>query len=136
MPKHASQTWMWAEACALVEEAERLHRRFFSLLSTPAAQPTWEPPINVFSGDGEWLIVVALPGADADQVAITLLGGAVQIEARVQPPRLPSRAGIERLELPYGLMRRRITLPLGHFTVTERRFSNGCLQLRLTEERR
>lgn len=136
MPKHASQTWMWAEACALVDEAERRHRQFFDLLSTPAAVPTWEPPINVFSGDGEWLIVVALPGADAEQVTITLLRGAVQIEAHVQPPRLPSRAGIERLELPYGVMRRRIALPLGQYTLTERRFSNGCLQLRLKEERR
>lgn len=136
MPKHASQTWMWAEACARIEEAERRHRRFFDLLSTPATQPTWEPPINVFSGDGEWLIVVALPGADAEQVTITLLRGGVQIEARVQSPRLPPRAGIERLELPYGLMRRRIDLPPGHYGVTERRFTNGCLQLRLTEENR
>jgi HSP20 family protein len=30
---HADQTWMWADACALIDEAERLHRRFFQLLS-------------------------------------------------------------------------------------------------------
>ncbi len=29
---------MWAEACALLEEAERKHRHFFDLLAAPAAR--------------------------------------------------------------------------------------------------
>ena len=30
-------TWMWAEACALLDEAERRHRHFFELLAAPSA---------------------------------------------------------------------------------------------------
>ena len=40
---------MWAEACALLEEAERKHRHFFNLLAAPQP-PVWEPPANIFSG--------------------------------------------------------------------------------------
>jgi HSP20 family molecular chaperone IbpA len=136
MAKQATQTWMWAEACALIDEAERRHRRFFDLLSTPSSTPAWEPPVNVFSADGELLIVVALPGADAEHVTITILADGVQIDAHVPPPQLAYRMGIERLEVPYGDMRRRLTLPPGRYTLAERRLVHGCLHLRLTEERR
>ena len=136
MNPRADRGWMWADACAMLEEAERLHRRFFQLLAAPPAQTAWEPPVNVFRTDREWLIVVALPGAEADSVSIELLGTGVEIAAFAAVPALPYRAGIERLEVPYGRMRRRINLPAGHYTLTERRLANGCLHLRLSEERR
>lgn len=135
MNPRADRGWMWADACAMLEEAERLHRRFFQLLAAPPAQTAWEPPVNVFRTDREWLIVVALPGAEADSVSIELLGTGVEIAAFAAVPALPYRAGIERLEVPYGRMRRRINLPAGHYTLTERRLANGCLHLRLSEER-
>ncbi len=136
MNPRADRGWMWADACAMLEEAERLHRRFFQLLAAPAAQTAWEPPVNVFRTDREWLIVVALPGAEADSVSIELLGTGVEIAAFAAVPALPYRAGIERLEVPYGPMRRRINLPAGDYTLMERRLANGCLHLRLSEERR
>lgn len=136
MAQSGNQSWMWAEACALVDEAERRHRRFFQLLATHAAQPVWEPPVNVFSASGEMLIVVALPGADSENVVIQIGSGGLQIEARVPPPPLAPRNSIVRMELPYGLMRRRIDLPPGRYQLVERRLSNGCLHLRLTEVRR
>ena len=135
MNPRADRGWMWADACAMLEEAERLHRRFFQLLAAPPAQTAWEPPVNVFRTDREWLIVVALPGAEADSVSIELLGTGVEIAACAAVPARPYRAGIERLEVPYGRMRRRINLPAGHYTLTERRLANGCLHLRLSEER-
>jgi len=49
---------MWAEACALLDEAERKHRRFFELLAVPAARPVWEPPADIFA-DGSELQVVS-----------------------------------------------------------------------------
>ena len=106
------------------------------LLAAPAAQTAWEPPVNVFRTDHDLLIVVALPGADADSVSIELLGTGIEIAAFAAPPALPYRADIERLEVPYGRMRRRINLPAGQYTLLERRLANGCLHLRLSEERR
>jgi HSP20 family molecular chaperone IbpA len=136
MNPRTDQGWMWADACALLDQAERLHRRFFRLLAASSAQPAWEPPVNVFRTDRDWLIVVALPGAEADSVNIELRGTGIEIAAFAATPALPYRAGIERLEIPYGRMRRRINLPAGHYTLMERRLANGCLHLRLSEERR
>ncbi len=124
---------MWTEACALLEEAERRHRQFFRLLAGPAARPTWEPPADVFTDAGEWLITVALPGARAEEVVVRLGGADLLIEALVPPPRLGARSRVTRLELPYGRMRRRIDLPPGRYAVTERRLERGCLFLRITE---
>jgi hypothetical protein len=35
MDIHPRKSWMWAEACALLEQAERKHRQFFDLLAAP-----------------------------------------------------------------------------------------------------
>ena len=57
------KSWMWAEACALLDEAERRHRHFYELLSAPSAAPVWEPPANIFARGAEVHVMVALPGA-------------------------------------------------------------------------
>src|SRR5438128_246285 len=56
------RSWMWAEACAMIERAEQLHRQFFrpGLARAPAAN--WEPPVDVFESERELTIVAALPG--------------------------------------------------------------------------
>lgn len=133
MKPRANPGWMWADACALVDEAEQLHRRFYRLLARPSAQPSWEPPVNVFRRAGIWSIVVALPGARADQVSIEIHEGGIDITALVAPPAPGFGSGIERLEIPYGRMRRQINLPSGRYAVTERRLELGCLYLQLTE---
>ena len=58
------RSWMWAEACAMIERAEQLHRQFFrpGLARAPAAN--WEPPVDVFESERELTIVAALPGAE------------------------------------------------------------------------
>jgi HSP20 family protein len=127
---------MWADACALVEQAERMHRRFFELLSAPATEPVWEPPANVFTTGREILVAVALPGAGVDDVGVELAGHILEVRVRVPPPVLGPRAGIVRLEIPYGIMRRRIELPVGRYLLSERQYRNGCLYLRLTEATR
>lgn len=136
MKPRANPGWMWADACALIDEAEQLHRRFYRLLARPTAQPNWEPPVNVFRGAGICFIVVALPGARADQVTIEIHEGHIDIAAQVAPPAPVFGSGIERLEIPYGRMRRQISLPPGRYAVTEHRLELGCLYLQLTEVHR
>jgi len=68
MDSYGRKSWMWAEACALLEQAERKHRHFFGLLAAPTAQPVWEPPADIFAAGSELNVVVALPGAHADEV--------------------------------------------------------------------
>lgn len=125
---------MWAEACALLDEAERKHRHFFELLSVPSARPVWEPPADIFADGSELHVVLALPGARAEEIAVQITTTGIQVDTIVAPPSLSARANVMRLEIPYGRMRRRIDLPPGHYALLERRLDRGCLFLRLTRE--
>ncbi len=124
---------MWAEACALLDEAERKHRTFFELLAAPSARPVWEPPADIFAEGPELQVVVALPGAHAEQVVVQITPTGLQIETDVPPPSLNERVNVVRLEIPYGRMRRRIDLPPGRYALVERHLDRGCLFLRLTK---
>jgi HSP20 family protein len=128
------KSWMWAEACALLDEAERKHRHFFELLGVPAARPVWEPPADIFADGSDLQVVVALPGARAEEVSVQITATGLQIETTVPPPSLHARATVVRLEIPYGRMRRRVDLPPGHYALVERRLDRGCLFLRLTRQ--
>jgi HSP20 family protein len=125
---------MWAEACALLDEAESKHRRFFDLLAMPSTHPVWEPPADIVAEGSELQVVLALPGARAEDVVVQITPTGLQVETTVPPPRLSARANVMRLEIPYGRMRRRIDLPPGHYALVERRLDRGCLFLRLTRE--
>jgi HSP20 family protein len=60
--------WMWTEACAFIERAERLHRQFFCLAMLPARPPGWEPPVDMYeTADALWLLV-ALPGVPPERL--------------------------------------------------------------------
>ncbi len=123
---------MWADACALLDEAERRHRRFFDLLAAPASAPVWEPPANIFSRGAELHVQIALPGARADDVVLQITASGLVIEATVEPPTFSAGATLVRLEIPYGRMRRRIELPAGRYVLQENRLEHGNLFLRLT----
>jgi HSP20 family protein len=125
---------MWAEACALLDEAERKHRHFFELLAVPSNRPVWEPPTDIFADGSDLQVVVALPGARVEEVAVQITPIGLQIETTVPPPAVGSRMNVVRMEIPYGRMRRRIDLPPGRYALVERRLDHGYLYLRLTRE--
>jgi HSP20 family molecular chaperone IbpA len=134
MNTNRRKSWMWAEACALLDEAERKHRHFFELLAMPSARPVWEPPADIFAEGPELQVVVALPGARAEEIAVQLTPSGLQIETTVPPPPLGARMNVVRLEFPYGRMRRRIDIPPGRYVLVERRLDRGCLFLRLSRD--
>jgi HSP20 family molecular chaperone IbpA len=122
---------MWAEACELLERAERLNRQFFQPRPAQARRPAWEPPVDVLETDGELWILVALPGVGADRVEV-LVEDRTLVVAGERPMPGRSRAGvIRRLEIPYGRFERRIELPPGRFDVVRRELTDGCLVLGL-----
>ena len=122
---------MWAQACDLLEQADRMHRRFFRL--TSASQPqAWEPPVDVFEDDEHVVIVVAMPGVTADRVQIVTGPGAVTVRGERPLPLDPgTRALVHQLEIPYGYFERRIPLQLAGLEAGTREAANGCLVLRL-----
>ena len=127
-------SWMWAEACALLEQAERKHRHFFDLLAAPSSRPVWEPPTDIFTDGSEVRVIVALPGAHAEDVTVQFTPTGLQVETSVPPPAVSAALNVVRMEIPYGRMRRRIELPPGRYVLTERRLDHGCLHLSLTRE--
>jgi HSP20 family molecular chaperone IbpA len=131
MATRNSTDWMWAQACALIDEAERMHRQFFRLGVSERAQAVWEPPADVFEDDSEIVVVVALPGVVAEAVEVTMDRGALLVRAQARFPFAGPDHVVRRLEIPYGNFERRIPLPLGQLETGTREMANGCLVLRL-----
>ena len=129
-PKDPS-VWMWAQACELIDQADRLHRQFFRPAASARAFAVWEPPIDVFEDGHELVIVVAMPGVPADRVAVEFEPGAVVIRGeRPVSLRRPGYA-VRQLEIPYGGFERRIALPPGRLEAAAPELVQGCLVLTL-----
>lgn len=121
---------MWAEACELLEQAERLQRQFFRPAGE-ALRPAWEPPVDIFETDEDLWISVALPGVEPEDVRIVIQDRTLTVAGQ-RPLPVESRAGmIHRVEIPHGRFERRIVLPVGRFELRRRDLSNGCLTLSL-----
>ena len=121
--------WMWAEVCDLIDQAERLHRRFFHL--NARSRIAWAPPVDVFEGDGEVVIVVAMPGVSSDRVEVSHEPGALVVRGERRLPFTRQAFTVRQLEIPYGAFERRITLPTGRFEAAAPELTQGCLLVRL-----
>jgi len=132
MTQRERQAWMWAEACEMLSQAERLQQQFFR----PGHQRAWEPPIDLIQSGAQFQLIVALPGVAPEQVKLRLDGDGVSIEAirprSLNPLHLKSGAAtIHTLEIPYGRFVRRVKLPPGTYELKERFFRDGCLTVQL-----
>src|SRR5215472_4199031 len=112
--------WMWAQAVDFIEQAERMHRQFFRLASSPRSQALWEPPADVFEDEHEMVIVVALPGVAAER-------GTIVVRAERPLPFAGTRRAVRQLEIPYGWFERRVALPPGRFEIASQELTHGCL---------
>lgn len=122
--------WMWAEACQMLEQAERMHRQFFRL-GTPGARVAWEPPVDVFESSGEIVIVVALPGVSPESVEVLYEPRGIIVRAERRIPVSEPGYAIGRLEIPYGCFERRLALPMDELEAGTRSWVDGCLVLTL-----
>src|SRR5688572_14988791 len=60
-------SWMWAEACEMLERAQQLQRQFYRFGRSVDSTPRWEPPIDILAYGNEVHVAVALPGVAADR---------------------------------------------------------------------
>jgi HSP20 family protein len=133
MARKDPTNWMLSDAIEALARAERLHQRFLNLQPLAGTrEPSWEPPIDVLETDDEFLILIALPGVDPDEVEAFIQDGTLVVTGRrVLPPELRN-ARIHRLELPQGRFERRISLPIGRYAIS-RFAAHGCVGLRLAK---
>ena len=128
--RHDADQRMWAQACELIAEAERLQRQFFRL-AVDSAPATWEPPIDVFEDEREIVVIVAMPGVAAERMEVAHEAGALVVRGTRPLPFQGARGRLRQLEIPYGAFERRIALPPGNFEVGRPEVAQGCLVLRL-----
>ena len=122
---------MWAQACDLLEQAERMHRQFFQLAASGRTQVVWEPPVDVFEDEREFIIIVALPGVAPERIEVAMGSGVLLVRADRGIQFAGTRRAVRRLEIPYGYFERRIPLPDVLFEAATRAFVDGCLILSL-----
>ena len=133
MTTRDSRSWMWAQALQMLDEADRLQRRFFAEVGArDRAAPNWEPPVDVFStGDEVWLFF-AVPGVAAEQVEVLVdPAGALVVRGERQLPVVARAGSIRRLEIPHGRFERRVALPTGRYELFARQVDRGCLVIGL-----
>jgi len=129
----APNDWMWAHACELLDQAERMHRQFFHLASPTPARAVWEPPVDVFEDEREVVVIVALPGVSPEDVEVHTDGGTLVVRAQSALPFAGSRGSVRRLEIPYGRFERRVPLPSEELDAGTRESADGFLILRLAK---
>jgi HSP20 family molecular chaperone IbpA len=129
MDRDFPRNWTWSEACEMLARAERMHQQFFQPVRSVSRLPVWEPPADMLETDREVLVLVALPGVDAEGVEAAIDGGDLVVAGtRVLPAELRT-AVIHRLELPQGRFERRLRLPPGRYNNVRRSMVNGCLAI-------
>jgi HSP20 family molecular chaperone IbpA len=122
---------MWAQACELLDQAERMHRQFFHLAASGRTQALWAPPVDVFEDDLEFVVVVALPGVPSERVEIAYEPGVLVVRAERRVLFASQRRAVRRLEIPYGYFERRIELPESGLDSATHECVDGCLIVRL-----
>src|ERR1700684_526774 len=113
MARDLARDWMWSEACEMLARAERVHREFFRPVGIQARQPAWEPPVDGLETETEVLVLVALPGVDADSAQAVIEDGELVIAGTRAVPDELQTAIIHRLELPQGRFYRRVSAAPG-----------------------
>ena len=131
MPNGQLEARMWAEACATMERAERLHRQFFHHVG-----PLWQAPIDVFENRDGLTILIALPGVELEHINVVLSAGVLVVRGERPLPSEVQTSRILRMEIPHGHFERRIELPAEPFELSGRHLANGCLMLRLRRRSR
>lgn len=120
----------------MLARADRLHRQMFQPVLSGARPPAWEPPVDVLETEREVLVIVALPGVNADRVEAAIEGPELVLKGTRTLPAELATAVIHRLELPQGRFERRVHLPPGRYESVARAERNGCLVVSLTKSQK
>jgi HSP20 family protein len=123
--------WMWAQACELLDRADRMQRDFARYVGPSADAAVWEPPVDIQETTEGLQFVFALPGVNPENIAVNLEPNALTVSA-IRPARLGSSDSVvRRLEIPHGRFVRRIALAGARLRLGDTRYVNGCLEVRL-----
>jgi HSP20 family protein len=123
--------WMWARACALVDQAERIQRQFFRPATSRGTPIAWEPPADVYESDREIVVIIAMPGVTPERMQIDSEPGVLVVRGSRSFPLIGPGHAVRQLEIPHGNFERRISLPPGRLELGAPEVDQGCVVLRL-----
>lgn len=124
--------WMWAQACEVLDKAERLQRQFLRYLGPGNDAAVWEPPVDIQETPEGLILLFALPGVVPEEIDVRLEPTALTVSAKRPLGLAHPDAVIRRLEIPHGRFIRRIPLAGVPLKVAATRYQYGCLEVRLT----
>jgi len=124
-------SWMYLQALDLVEEADRLQRRFLRYLGPAGDGVGWEPPVDIHEGPDATVVLFALPGVLPEDIAVRLDDAALTVTAVRRARCALNDALIRRLEIPHGRFLRQIPLVGRRLKVAKSQYVNGCLEVLL-----
>jgi HSP20 family protein len=122
--------WMWLQALEIVDEAERLQRRFLRYLGPKSESWSWEPPVDIHETPEALVVLFALPGVLPEDIAVELDDTALTVSASRRVRCASPDALIRRLEIPHGRFLRQIPVT-GPLKIEQTQYLNGCLEVRL-----
>jgi HSP20 family protein len=122
-------TWMYLQALDLVEEADRLQRRFLRYLGPAAEGVSWEPPVDIHEGPDATVVLFALPGVLPEDMVVRLDEAALTVTAVRRARCTLNNALIRRLEIPHGRFVRQIPLAGRRLKIAKSQYVNGCLEV-------
>ena len=113
-----------------------MHRQFFRLSASGLTPAAWEPPVDVFEDEREFIVVVALPGVPIERIEINYESDMLVVRADRGISFSGSSRTLHRLEIPYGAFERRIQVPNARLEAGTSEHVDGCLILRLRKTSR
>jgi len=113
-----------------------MHRQFFRLSASGLTPAAWEPPVDVFEDEREFIVVVALPGVPIERIEINYESDMLVVRADRGISFAGSSRTLHRLEIPYGAFERRIQVPNARLEAGTSEHVDGCLILRLRKTSR
>jgi HSP20 family molecular chaperone IbpA len=122
---------MWAQACELMVQADRLQRHYFRPIAPQESQAAWEPPVDVYEDEREIVVVIAMPGVTPERIQILREPGVLVVRGVRPLPQVGAGHVLRQLEIPHGHFERRIALPSVPTELEVPESLNGCLILRL-----
>jgi HSP20 family protein len=99
MVPNQSTNWMWAEACALIERAERMQRDFTRPLGGDE-NSGWEPPIDIYETERQLWVKTAPPGVKPWDLKLAIVAHLLAVTGVRRLPPIARKAEIHRLEIP------------------------------------
>jgi hypothetical protein len=124
---------MWAEACALIERAERLQRQFFRPSLAGAITPYGSHPSTFTRPSGSSAPSPRFPVSSSAILRFRSRGDVLLIAGTRRFPTLSGDAVIHRLEIPHGRFERRIRISASRLRIDRSELLNGCLFLILVK---